>query len=292
MASKDDKKPYLTAAKAASGISGAKNVQNTAENNANDANTQIGDKTAQNAKEAYTLYSQARAERPNVSETSKSRLTTAYGRASAANNDTFRNSSAAIENAKNAAINTAKATAYKTAATTTATARKADIARKDKLDKAAKEMKLTKQKNDLAIWKDTIGRYDTRKKAEKAIAKLKKSKDPLKREKIAYIRNQMGKLSDAARDAKDQLKKMNSGGSGGGSGGGGYYRRSYGYGRSYGGGYSRSSGSGVTYTPPKNTSVGKKKSKPKISLPKNPSLPAILKGRVDALKADMKRRRK
>lgn len=277
MASKDDKKPYLTAAKAASGISGAKNVQNTAESNANDANTQIGNKTAQNAKEAYTLYSQARAERPNVSETSKSRLTTAYGRASAANNDTFRNSSAAIENAKNAAINTAKATAYKTAATTTVTAGKADIARKDKLDKAAKEMKLTKQKNELAIWKDTIGRYDTRKKAEKAIAKLKKSKDPLKREKIAYIRNQMGKLSDAARDAKDQLKKMNSGG----SGGGGYYRRSY------GGGYS---GSG--YTPPKNTSGGKKKSKPKISLPKNPSLPAILKGRVDALKADMKRRRK
>ena len=81
-------------------------------------------------------------------------------------------------------------------------------------------------------YRDTIRRFDTIGKVDKAIAKARKSKKP-----SWQIQLLQAQRADLVKLAKEEAKT--SGGSGGGrSGGGGGYRRSY---RRYGGGGSSSS---------------------------------------------------
>lgn len=89
-------------------------------------------------------------------------------------------------------------------------------------DKAAQRTKL------LTNYKETITRFDTTKKCDAAIKKLKASKDPNKAQKIAYIRAQRAALLQAEKS--------------GGRGGRGWHRWGGGGWHRWGGGYSGGEG--------------------------------------------------
>ena len=107
-------------------------------------------------------------------------------------------------------------------------------------------------------YRDTIRRFDTIGKVDKAIARARKSKQPSW--KIQLLQAQR---ADLVKLAKEEGKT--SGGSGGRSGGGGGYRRSYRR-RSYGGGGGSSSATTVkTEKKSKKSTTKKKASKSKAS---------------------------
>ena len=139
-----------------------------------------------------------------------------------------------------------------------------DRAYKDKLSKAYQtsmenQLKYEQEQNklDLQYFANSVAnRYNSSKAWKKAIARMKKSKEPNKKYKVALLQQVFTNCNIA--------KKKSSGSGGGGGGGGGGYRRSY-------GGY-RSGYSGTGYsTPDKDTSTksNPKKSKKKSSKKKS-----------------------
>lgn len=91
-----------------------------------------------------------------------------------------------------------------------------------KLEK--KQYKLNKKKDNLSSYTSAIpNRLTTVKAVDNAIASMKKSKDPLKSQKLAYLRSYRASLKKAEAARKS---------SGGGGGRGGYGRRGYGSGGS------------------------------------------------------------
>lgn len=101
--------------------------------------------------------------------------------------------------------------------------------------------KYNKKKENLSTYTSSIpNRLTTVSAVDKAIASMKKSKDSLKSQKLAYLRAYRASLKKA------EAAQKRSGGGGGGRGGRGGYRRGYGYG-------SGGSGSGTTETLGNNT---------------------------------------
>jgi hypothetical protein len=118
------------------------------------------------------------------------------------------------------------------------------IKRADK--RATAELKDKKRQADLMNFKDSVGRYNTKKKINNAIKKLKASSDPDKWVKIGYLQSQKSKLND--------FKKSGGGGGWHSWGGGGWGRGGWGrggWGRSYSSGGSGTEELNVSSTPTK-----------------------------------------
>ena len=192
---------------------------------ANTANKSI-DASAKRASEvAYVRHNMAKGELKSndlYSETTKNKLTTNLAKGVASANAQKKEGRDIINAAKEKAKAKNTTNYYTTKMKSNYELR---TKRKEYTDKRAAEK--------MDVFTKTISRYDSKKKAQKAIKALKKSKDPQKAQKIAYIQKQMA-------DLRAQKKAEKAARSGGGRG---YYRRYGGYYRRYGGWRNYGSGS-------------------------------------------------
>lgn len=242
-----------TYSKIEKGVEKTLNVKgNTATVTANtaEAKKSIDAVNKSNERQAYRNYKASKRAVGNASQTTISKLGTSYAKAVATGNTATANANSVLDNSDKVAKATIKTAGDKVRGSTNATIRNAKVTNtaNDKYNK--NRQKLSDQAKEMKVWKDTAPAYDTKKKANKAIKKLKGSNDPLKAEKIAYIRAGLYK----AQYEKAMENARKSGGSGGGGRGGyGGYRR---YGRSYGYGGSGSSSGGEELTPRNTNNIG------------------------------------
>ena len=190
--------------------------------------------SAKSKTDALSNYRDAKDKLSGASNTTINKLeasyTNAVGRASAAASSAQANAKSALSKATasnnaNAANATGKVTEStgKAQAEKEYTDKKRKQAEKDeranmKYDKKRQKdaMKDTKRQRNMKVYNDTIGRFDTVKKCDAAIKKLKKSNDPNKEEKIAYIGAQRAKLKQAKKAEASSRRR------------GGWGRRGYG----------------------------------------------------------------
>lgn len=198
----------------------AKNTKSVVRQSYNKSVSMV-DESANKAKStALQMYKASKNRLGNdVSQTTKNKLEVNYGG--------VRNSlSSAQSNAHRTLDNAKKQSLY--GITKTYNTQKASS--ENNYGKKRLAEKVEKHTNKMKTYKDTISRFDTTKKCDAAIKKLKKSNDPDKKEKIAYIRAQRAALLQAEKAAKG----------GGGRGGRGWRRYGRGW-RRYGGGWGNNS---------------------------------------------------
>lgn len=160
---------------------------------------------------AINNYNASRQRLGKVSQTSKNKLEVGYGSNLSALNTAQKNAENAMSAAKTSAQALSKQAYYTGKANSVKTYGMEQI-KKTEADRQAK----------MKIYKSTVSRFDTVAKCDAAIKKLKKSSDPNKKEKIAYIQNQRATL---------KAQQRSSGGGGGWhsyGGWGGYSRYSSG----------------------------------------------------------------
>lgn len=240
---------------------GALDTINKAKSGILEAKSEVNAQTAQGAKQAYNLYNQAKRDLasnlPTMSETTKSKLGVNYSGARATGEAAKQSARDTLTNAYRNIKTSTKTNYFSTKGNAGNELGRARIARNDTLKQNKQNRADTQKANKLNVYKNTISRFDTLAKCDKAIKSLRKGSDPLKKEKIAYIQKQRANLKAAMKQEAAQIYADQNSGSSGGSGRRGY-GRSY-YRRSYGGG---GSSSAVEYTGDVTTKEAKKESKP------------------------------
>lgn len=214
----------------------ASNASAVAEQAYKNSVAQVSNATNAATAKAASNYKASRQRLGKISQTGKSKLEVGYGSNLSALNTAQKNAQDALSATKSLAQSTSRQAYYSGKANSVKTYGMEQI-KKAEADRQAK----------MKIYKSTVSRFDTVAKCDAAIKKLKKSSDPNKKEKIAYIQNQRATLKAQQRSS---------------GGGGGWH--------SYGGwgGYSRYSsggGGGSTEVTIKPKEGGKKKEPEKKS---------------------------
>lgn len=189
----------------------ASNASKVAEQAYSNSVAKVNAITSNARQKAINNYNASRQRLGKVSQTSKNKLEVGYGSNLSALNTAQKNAENAMSAAKTSAQALSKQAYYTGKANSVKTYGMEQI-KKTEADRQAK----------MKIYKSTVSRFDTVAKCDAAIKKLKKSSDPNKKEKIAYIQNQRATLKAQQRS----------------SGGGGGWHSYGGWGgyRSYGGG--------------------------------------------------------
>lgn len=190
----------------------ASNASAVAEQAYKNSVAQVSNATNAATAKATSNYKASRQRLGKISQTGKSKLEVGYGSNLSALNTAQKNAQDALSATKASAQSTSRQAYYSGKANSVKTYGMEQI-KKAEADRQAK----------MKIYKSTVSRFDTVAKCDAAIKKLKKSSDPNKKEKIAYIQNQRATLKAQHRSS---------------GGGGGWH--------SYGGwgGYSRYSSGG------------------------------------------------
>ena len=189
----------------------ASNASAVAEQAYKNSVAQVSNATNAATAKAASNYKASRQRLGKISQTGKSKLEVGYGSNLSALNTAQKNAQDALSATKASAQSTSRQAYYSGKANSVKTYGMEQI-KKAEADRQAK----------MKIYKSTVSRFDTVAKCDAAIKKLKKSSDPNKKEKIAYIQNQRATL---------KAQQRSSGGGGGWhsyGGWGGYSRYSSG----------------------------------------------------------------